>query len=202
MQSGQYVVIREGENLDHIAQEFNVSKESIQRVNPEKSFEPGEWIFIPRDQGILGHIMAEKQSNEYYDNNDLPLMWPVPSSQRVSSGFGQRHRKHHDGIDIPASVGSHILAAYDGKVIYSGKAIRGFGNLTIISHKNGFYTIYAHARRNYTKKGQFVYQGQVIAQVGNTGRSTGPHLHFEVRKFDTAVNPVPFFGKSMQLAGN
>ena len=77
-------------------------------------------------------------------------------------------------------------------VIYSGNDLGGYGNLTVISHKGGLFSIYAHARKNYTKKGDKVFRGQVIAEVGETGRTTGPHLHFEVRYDSKALDPLKF----------
>lgn len=97
--------------------------------------------------------------------------------------------KKHDGIDIPARSGSHILAVNDGVVVYSGNGFGGYGNVLILSHRYGFFSLYAHNKVNYAKKGETVHKGQVIAQVGSTGKSTGPHLHFEIRRDGRALNP-------------
>ena len=95
----------------------------------------------------------------------------------------------HEGVDIPGKIGSNIVAASDGVVVYSGHEIGGYGNITVLAHKNGFFTVYAHAKLNLTKEGQRIYKGQVIAQIGMTGRSTGPHLHFEIRKNGESIDP-------------
>jgi murein DD-endopeptidase MepM/ murein hydrolase activator NlpD len=110
----------------------------------------------------------------------------------MSSSFGQRWGKTHQGIDIPGRIGSHIVAAAEGVVVYSGDEIGGYGNITVIAHKNGFFTVYAHAKENFTRQGQRVYRGQVIAQIGMTGRTYGPHLHFEVRKNGEAIDPTNY----------
>jgi murein DD-endopeptidase MepM/ murein hydrolase activator NlpD len=102
----------------------------------------------------------------------------------------------HEGVDIPSKVGSNIVAASDGIVVYSGSEIGGYGNITVVAHKNGFFTVYAHAKVNYTKEGQRVYRGQVIAQVGMTGRSSGPHLHFEIRKNGESIDPQGFLASN------
>lgn len=115
-------------------------------------------------------------------------------SAQISSGYGWRRdpftgdRKWHDGIDIALPAGSPIRAAGDGRVVFSGK-MRGYGNVMILRHPDGVETVYAHNDRNERREGEIVRKGEVIGRVGCTGRSTGPHLHFEVRKSGIAVNP-------------
>ena len=117
-------------------------------------------------------------------------MWPVKGE--VLSLFGVRNGKKHDGIDIAAPTGSSVLAAADGEVIYSDDGVRGYGNMVMLQHKDGFITIYAHNRENLVKGGEMVEKGSVIARLGNTGNSSGPHLHFEVRKDKKPRNPLFF----------
>ena len=125
--------------------------------------------------------------------------WPVPSSGDISSGFGhrphpiRRTREHHDGIDIRATHGSDIVAAYRGTVILSGWH-GGYGYTVIIDHGGGLHTLYGHNSRNLVSVGDFVEQGQLIARIGSTGVSTGPHLHFEVRVNGQPDNPGPWLG--------
>src|SRR5690606_32827006 len=109
------------------------------------------------------------------------FLWPVPHFYKVSSQFGPRGRRHHDGIDIPAPSGTPVVAVDHGVVVYSGNGIRGYGNMVVLNHGENVFTVYAHHKKNLVKKGERVKRGQTIAQVGNTGRSTGPHLHFEIR---------------------
>ncbi|MCC5909560.1 MAG: peptidoglycan DD-metalloendopeptidase family protein [Clostridiaceae bacterium] len=114
-----------------------------------------------------------------------------PTRGRLTSGFGMRWGRRHEGIDIAASTGTSITAADAGRVSFAG--VRGaYGNLVIIDHENGYQTYYAHASKLLVKRGDRVYKGEEIAKVGSTGRSTGPHLHFEVRKNGTPVNPLQF----------
>lgn len=163
-------------------------------ANPKVKFKPGNWMFIPLKRGIALFFNQEffKDKSMQYLGQPGMFIWPVPSSKRISSYYGPRGGRNHDGIDIPARRGAHILSVADGKVIYSGNGLRGYGNLTIINHGKGIYTVYAHATKNFTKKGQKVSQGEVIATIGNTGRSSGPHLHFEVRKGDRPVDPIAY----------
>jgi murein DD-endopeptidase MepM/ murein hydrolase activator NlpD len=128
-----------------------------------------------------------------------PFIWPAKG--RISSGFGfrvhpiHRTRKMHTGLDVAKATGAPIKAADGGEVIYSGWR-GGYGYAVMINHgnKNGknMVTLYGHCSRLLVKKGQTVKQGQVIAKVGSTGRSTGPHLHFEVRINGKPVNPANY----------
>ncbi len=119
------------------------------------------------------------------------FLWPVQGT--ISSDYGYRfifgETNFHQGIDIPAPLGTAINAAADGTVLFAGE--RGsYGNLVIISHANGFVTYYGHCSKFLVQAGDQVTQGQPIAAVGSTGRSTGPHCHFEVRYQNTPIDPL------------
>ncbi len=123
--------------------------------------------------------------------------WPCPASSRITSQYGYRIlfgvRDFHTGIDIGASTGTNIVAAESGTVILANYGWNGgYGNYIIINHGNGLTTRYAHASKLYVSAGQTVTKGQVIAAVGTTGNSTGPHLHFEVRENGSHKNPLNY----------
>lgn len=120
------------------------------------------------------------------------LLWPA--SGAVSSNFGPRGNAHHDGIDIAAPAGTPVRAALDGTVVYVG-SLRGYGKVVILSHGGGLTTVYAHNSRNLVNSGARVRRGTVIASVGQTGRTTGPNLHFEVRKNNLARDPLVYLPK-------
>lgn len=125
------------------------------------------------------------------------LGWPCPSSSRITSQYGYRVlfgvRDFHTGIDIGASMGTNIVAAESGTVILANYGWNGgYGNYIIINHGNGITTRYAHASKLYVSAGDTVSRGQVIAAVGTTGNSTGPHLHFEVRLNGSHNNPLNY----------
>ena len=120
--------------------------------------------------------------------------WPCPGYKRISDEYGNRMHpilgveKFHNGLDMAASSGTPILAAYDGDVVAADYS-SSMGNYIMINHGSGLYTIYMHCSALYVSKGQTVYKGQNIAAVGSTGRSTGPHLHFSVRLNGNYVSP-------------
>ena len=119
----------------------------------------------------------------------------LPPARRISSGFGYRvhpisHRwRFHTGIDIPARRGSPVKAALSGRVIAVGYE-RGYGNYVVLEHTGGYTTLYGHNEKNLVKVGQWVEQGQAIALAGSTGHATGPHIHFELRRFGKYLNPL------------
>jgi murein DD-endopeptidase MepM/ murein hydrolase activator NlpD len=136
----------------------------------------------------------KEQMSPYLLN--YPTIWPI--SGRISSGFGWRRnpfggsgREHHNGVDIPARTGTPIRAAGGGIIISSGWQ-NGYGNTVVIDHGGGLVTKYAHNSRNTAREGQRVERGDIIGYVGSTGRSTGAHLHYEIRRNGTAVNPIAF----------
>ncbi len=118
-----------------------------------------------------------------------------PLAGRLSSEFGMRDdpidgvRRHHNGIDIAAERGSPVVAAADGRVSFSGPS-SGYGNLVVIEHAGNYQTRYAHNANNLVRKGEAVRAGQVVASVGDSGRATGPHLHFEVRQSGEPLDPL------------
>ena len=123
-----------------------------------------------------------------------------PVNGRVSSGFGQRARGNHEGIDFAVPVGTPVLASTGGVVVYAGE--RGnYGNLVTIQSPDGIETRYAHLSALNVVKGDAVTAGQEIAKSGNTGLSTGPHLHFEVRKGGTPIDPKTMLGSAAQTPG-
>nr|WP_319489406.1 peptidoglycan DD-metalloendopeptidase family protein [uncultured Caproiciproducens sp.] len=128
--------------------------------------------------------------------------WPVPGVTRISSGYGSRSGGFHKGIDIAAAgvYGKPIVAADSGKVMMAGwgnygTGYGGYGNVVAIDHGGGYSTLYGHCSSVAVSKGQTVKKGQVIAYVGSTGDSTGPHLHFEIRVNGVAKNPMNWFSK-------
>lgn len=134
-----------------------------------------------------------------------PVHLPLDQVDRVSSTYGNRRdpfsggRAFHAGIDYPKPAGTLVLSAGYGKVTFAGER-SGYGKLVEITHGNGLVTRYGHLSAYLVKKGQVVSTGMPIAKVGSTGRSTGPHLHFEVRRDDVAVDPARFLAIGKRLS--
>ena len=160
------------------------------KLNPQdlrlKSRQPGLWTMqLPKNIAAIDLNSISKFS--------------LPVTGLISSGFGWRihpvtgERKLHKGVDFAAPTGTPIFAAADGLVTDAGWTDDGYGNIVELRHHDGSVTLYAHANSVYVSKGQTVNKGQAIAQVGTTGRSTGPHLHFEVQLDGrTAVDPMDY----------
>ena len=135
--------------------------------------------------------------------SSTPSIWPTKGW--ISSSFGYRmspfsgRRVFHEGLDIANKIGTPIQATAKGVVIFSGRKA-GYGNVITIDHGFGYVTRYAHCNKLYLKEGESVEKGQVIAEVGNTGRSTGPHLHYEVLVNGVQVNPMKFIVSDTDVA--
>ena len=142
--------------------------------------------------------LAEAGEAIVYDGG--MFKWPAPSYTRISDDYGSRThpilgvQQFHNGVDMAAPGGSPILAAYDGKVVAAAYNA-SMGNYIMINHGGGLYTIYMHASALYVSTGETVTRGQKIAAVGTTGRSTGNHLHFSVRKDGAYVSPWNYLSK-------
>jgi murein DD-endopeptidase MepM/ murein hydrolase activator NlpD len=136
----------------------------------------------------IDEVIAEGSNSQMYVASGMFIR---PSRGVLTSRFGRRWGRVHEGIDLAAPTGTPIVAAESGKVVFAGRR-SGYGLCVMISHGNGYQTLYGHASKLFVKSGQRVKKGQKIANVGSTGRSTGPHLHFEVRKNGSPVNPLKY----------
>ncbi len=205
--SGFYHIVQAGETLYRIGKAYDVSHEELARVNrlrqPEQ-IRTGQRIFIP---GALRQLPVEiitpaepaldrgwesaRAAPRRFPNDagEQKFIWPV--SGAIHSHFGRRGSSFHDGIDIAAPAGTPIHAVEGGEVIYSDQ-LRGYGNLVIVRHAHGFLSVYAHNEKNLVREGQQLARGDIIARVGSTGRVTGPHLHFEIRRHNKAQDPLDY----------
>ena len=180
-----YHTVQEGQTLYDIAKQYNVTVEALKQANSiedETNISIGTRLWIPGAQKS-----AESGDEKQVAKHGI-LKWPIDGGI-ITSRFGARNERHHDGIDIGAKEGTPILAAADGQVMFSGWA-QGYGMILIVKHPNHLTTVYAHNSKNRVKKNNRVKQGQVIGEVGQTGRSTGPHLHFEVRNDTHPKDPL------------
>lgn len=144
-------------------------------------------VEIPYD--VSAAILAEKQSADYAEEASQGFVNPTVGV--LTSAFGKRWGRNHNGIDIGADMNTEIYAAASGIVTYAGE-MDGYGNYVVIDHENGFETAYAHCNTILVSVNKSVKKGEIIAYVGSTGNSTGPHLHFEVRLSGEHLNPLDY----------
>jgi murein DD-endopeptidase MepM/ murein hydrolase activator NlpD len=146
-----------------------------------------------RDEQVLTQWQEEKHQN-FFD-------WPVDEA-RMTRGYLPNRRRPHLGVDLAAPKGTKILAAHDGVVIYTGRDFKGYGKMVMIEGAQGWATLYAHFSSIEVKEGQVVKQGDPIGGMGRTGRATGVHLHFEIRKTRGPVDPLLYLPRAAaRLAG-
>jgi murein DD-endopeptidase MepM/ murein hydrolase activator NlpD len=193
-----------------IEKPVNIKEDNGKRTNyskVENEGEDGEVLTEVLVTKINGNAAYEKTMKETVVKEPVPKVMvvgtlPVPTGKgsgtfivplkgEITSHFGKRWGRQHLGTDFAGNVGDNIYASDEGVVTFSG-TIESYGKIIIIDHKNGYTTRYAHCSQLYSKVGDIVGKGDVIAAVGNTGNSTGPHLHFEIRKDNKALNPVTF----------
>ena len=219
---GRYHTIMRGDTLATVSRAYGVKAQDVAEINDienQGSLEVGTKIYIPekkKREGFkklpFGKILSassddegrgkkrrstkySRQKMEDAQEDDVvkvdhgKFAWPVKGA--LISKFGIRNGRRHDGVDLKGGIGDPVKAAAKGKVVFSGQ-MRGYGNLIIVRHDDDFFTVYAHNSKNIAKKDQAVKEGQLIAKVGRTGRATGPHLHFEVRRGQKARNPLFF----------
>jgi len=197
---GIYHVVRRGENLYRIGKAYGVSHAELARANgiaDAGRLEIGQRIFVPGGKRSLPvnlitpeHAAVDPPQAAEFPQGTGVFIWPLASGT-LTSHFGPRGRSFHDGIDIGAPPGTVVRASRDGDVIYSD-TLRGYGNVVIVQHPGGYATVYAHNEENVVDAGTKVRQGQPVAKVGRSGRTSGPNLHFEIRKDNVARNPIYF----------
>lgn len=216
-EDGAFHIVGQGESLHHICDVYGLDFKKVAKINklkPPYALKKGDTVFLPATAVLpekeLARKTCKKPSARCSATNkrrrianairgkkhpSVPLMkFPVLGGV-LTSPFGYRWGKFHKGLDIAAPAGTAVKACAGGRVIFTGsrKRFRRYGKTVLIHHGKGVYTYYAHLRKIMVKKNQQVRQGQKIASVGNTGRSTGPHLHLEVRVRNKMYNPLAYF---------
>lgn len=219
---GAFHIVGRNETLRHICGVYGLDLKKVAKINSLESpylLKPGDTIFLPAN--ALLEVREKPSSVASASKNKrqkrvskrkrfirnvakairgkrhplVPrLKFPV-SGGELTSPFGYRWGVFHKGLDIAASVGTPVLACAGGRVIFTGKRkkFEKYGKIVLLDHGRGVYTQYAHLNRLFVRKGQRIRRGQKIASVGNTGRSTGPHLHLEVRVRNKMYNPLAYF---------
>jgi murein DD-endopeptidase MepM/ murein hydrolase activator NlpD len=218
---GAWYVVSPGETLEQIAARAGVPPEDLLEINGlsrASDVRPGRIIYVlsgrgpvsppPDSSQIAAGSPPEPASLRPSPSapRDLPppslasvavmpgstrFRWPLDRAA-IGSPFGTRAGRQHEGIDLPAALGTPVYAAADGQVVYAGNGIRGYGNLIVLQHEGDLLTVYAHNSALLVAQGDKVMAGQRIALVGQSGHATGPHLHFEVRSGQIPQDPVSY----------
>jgi len=196
---GIYHVVERHQTLYRICKTYGVDLKKVSSLNgitdPSK-IQTDQRIFIPGAKKVLkvkiyiDDVVAETGEGSKIDYKELDFIWPIEG--KISEVFDEAESERHQGIDISAPVGTPIKASNAGTVVYSNNTIRGYGNLIILRHSEEYVTVYAHNQINLVEEGAWVEKGQIIGKVGQTGRATGPHLHFEIRRNNKAMGPLLF----------
>jgi len=207
---GIYHRVSDGESFEKIVRAYGANMEEVARANridDPASIKPGDAIWIPgasrkkpaktaygktaanadKEEAAISGNDAEKPAE--YGKKGV-FLWPLTGE--IVSKYGNNNGQKHDGIDISARMGEPVKASASGRVIYSGDEIKGYGNMLIIKHQGPYSSVYSHNSENLVSKGSFVKAGDIIALVGDSGRSTGPMLHFEIRDGKETLDPLRF----------
>ncbi|MEY8685270.1 peptidoglycan DD-metalloendopeptidase family protein [Bacteroides sp. AN502(2024)] len=170
----------------------SVDSLALQRqIRAEQSEYPALSLY-PNWNNQYVHAYGNAIIPETYTIDLTGFHMPTPST-KITSPFGPRWRRMHNGLDLKVNIGDTIVAAFDGKVRIVKYERRGYGKYVVIRHDNGLETVYGHLSKQLVEENQLVKAGEVIGLGGNTGRSTGSHLHFETRFLGIAINPVYMF---------
>lgn len=191
--------VKRGDTLWDIAKLYGVNVNTLTQFNGlynPNDLKIGQDVVIPADVAAVNASLADSSDSSKRRTVQLAsrsesgsFLWPVQGV--ITSKFGRRWGEFHYGLDIAAPTGTPVKASRAGVVVASGW--RGtYGNAVIIEHDSNYRTLYAHNSRLLVKEGDVVVAGQKIAEVGSTGRSTGPHLHFEIHQNEKALDPLRF----------
>lgn len=199
--NGIYYQVMRGDNVSSIAKRYRIAVKSIAVQNNlgGRVIRPGQKLFLPDARELeKRQFVASRKSkpaDEVASAPPMTFIWPLRG--KITSGFGNRkdpfsgNRSFHCGIDISTNLGTPVHAARDGRVIFSGWK-PGYGNVVIVRHEGGYISVYAHNSKNVAVGESAVKAGDMLAYSGMTGAVTGAHLHFELRKYVTPLNPMRF----------
>ncbi|MBQ4472014.1 MAG: LysM peptidoglycan-binding domain-containing protein [Alphaproteobacteria bacterium] len=208
----RYYRVRKGDTLYSIAKKYGMTVASLARINNLKypyTLSVGQRLLL-NNVATTNNVpttktTAKKSNTQQKTTSTSTASKPVsipksaqskrfdrPASGKIVQGFTQTESMHNDGINIAGKLGDPIKAADSGQVVYAGNELKGYGNLLLIKHKDGWITAYAHNDKLLVKKGAQVVRGQKIATMGKTGSVKTPQLHFEVRYKTKVVDPQQY----------
>lgn len=182
---------QQSDNLMAYATIYDISYEKLMKERLERMSNHGDIIYTNWDNTSLRNATGLLHGDEL--KIDLRSFVMPTDSRKITSNYGPRWGRKHEGVDVKVYVGDTIVSAFDGKVRIVKNDPRGYGKYVVIRHPNGLETLYGHLSKQLVKINDEVKAGQPIGLGGNTGRSTGSHLHFEVRILGKALNPTKLF---------
>lgn len=202
--------VEAGQTLFRIARAYGLTVDELMAANAledPKELKIGQQLWVP-GAATVQKITPSDSPEPVAPNRTLPpapvkgkpaivgrkdgsLQWPLRGV--LYARFGRKGKEPHDGIDLAAPAGTAVKTAGEGTVLFAGEQ-KGYGLIVIVEHRQGLVTLYAHNRDLRVKSGQKVREGQVIATVGDSGATSGPHLHFEVRQDGNPVDPLDHLG--------
>jgi lipoprotein YgeR len=204
--AGSFYVVRAGDTLTDIARRQSVPLEDLAEINglaADAPLQAGQVVYVLQAQGVVPASSPDILPPTVLDDGpgDRPagddtedgrlLAWPVRDVV-ISSAYGKRWGRAHEGIDLAAPKGTPVFAARDGTVLYASDKLSGYGKMVVLQHDGDLLTAYAHNSSLLVREGDTVRAGQMIARVGQTGRASAPHLHFEVRRGQIPQNPLRY----------
>jgi len=190
--------IKEGDTIYSVAKKYKAEAQAVldfpfNNIGDNLALSIGDTLIVPDGTPVEAPKSRPTQYLASKDANLPPITGGGQFAMPTTGGFSQYYSWYHPGIDIANRASPQVQASDGGKVIVAGFVdSSGYGNRVIIDHGNGYQTLYAHLSANYVAVGQNVAKGQVIGQMGSTGRSTGTHLHFEIRNNGRQLNPLSF----------
>jgi lipoprotein NlpD len=208
--------VGKGQTLYRIARAYGLTVEELMdanRIDDPRDLKAGELLYVPgaherkkveefdapepepRPRAPTASASSEPEKKQpktvRVGKGSGVLAWPLRGV--LYARFGKKGKEPHDGVDLAAPAGQPVKVAAPGTVLFAGEQ-KGYGLIVIVEHDGGLITLYAHNRDLRVKTGQKVREGQVVATVGDSGRTSGPHLHFEVRKDGVPVDPLDYLG--------
>ncbi|MCB1316627.1 MAG: M23 family metallopeptidase [Leptospiraceae bacterium] len=187
-------VVPGGESYGSLAYRFGTTVEEIRAIN-DGTLDRSRYNFVPMSLDYYNQLVQEGYGRRMLRIDERNMLWPV-ERPHYTSRYGNRRGGMHLGVDLACSPNTVVLAAGDGVISHSAW-YGGLGQAVAIQHDDGLVTWYGHNNQLLVKVGERVRRGQIIAFSGNTGRSTGPHVHFEVRYMNVALNPEDFLEQGL-----
>ena len=200
-QLGLWHYVSTSVRLRNFTRKYKTTEKLVRKINDiEPRAQISGWVFVPFSGSFYKVYIKKGISRRKLTVSRADFIWPIEGS-RITSRVGKRWGLSHSGLDIAAAKGTIVLAAQFGKVVKISRS-RSYGRVVFLEHEESYTTKYAHLSSILVKEDDIVEKGQIIALSGNSGRSTGPHLHFEIDCGGISLDPenfLPEFSNSMEL---